>query len=237
MEHVSKILPGLGDVRVGLGVLPFIWQPDSPCKGEASAAGAAAGFSFSGWAFLPVTLSVFPLLGPVPSVPGSGLADREGPLCWALAYLRCTRYCQAASEAQDGQPRAPHGVCLPVCGPPSWPAGIYGARASREPGLAAACRGSLPPPPNLCPFLQAGRTPGGVCEARRQLLFPAGLRLGQGHVQTHTHVQGWSFLPRAGCSQVPCCPQCTCAGDCLPGSRGRWHGRELQGLGAQCPAF
>lgn len=94
-------------------------------------------------------------------------------------------------------------------------------------------------------FLQAGHTPGGVPGARGQLLFPAGLGLGQGHMHTdntRTHVRGWSVFPRVRCSHVTWSAQGTCAGDCLPGSPGRWQGggegrasRTGAWLGAQCP--
>lgn len=58
---------------------------------------------------------------------------------------------------------------------------------------------------------------------------------------TRTHVRAWSVFPRVRCSRVTWSSRGICAGDCLPGSPGRWQGsgegrgsRTGAWLGAQC---
>ena len=117
--------------------------------------------------------------------------------------------------------------------------------------LAGVRVGSCPqrapfPSSYFCPFLQPGHSPGSVSGDRRQLLFPAGLRLGQGHTvghacactcaRAHTHTRtstgaGTVALSQDWLSPDALVPQHTCAGYCLPGSRGRWH--EAEG----CPGW
>lgn len=78
--------------------------------------------AFSDWLFWPVTLSS--LRCALSRFQVSLREKREGPLCWALAYLCCAHYRPAAGEAQDDQPQVPHGVRLPVCDPPLRPQGF-----------------------------------------------------------------------------------------------------------------
>lgn len=190
-------------------------------------------FSFSGWLFLPVTrLSVCPPLGLSPQCPELVEQERGSPASCAgqsLTYLCPVHYCQAAGEAQDDQPQVSHGACLPLGGSASGPRVFMGLEPAGSPSWQL-------PTEDPFPLLLPLTLPRGWPHSRqytwsqetaaissRAQIGPRSCR--QACMGTHTRQQQRSSFPTAGCSQVPQCPQCTCADYCLLGSKQVAQGR------------
>lgn len=116
---------------------------------------------------------------------------------------------------------------------------------SREPAWVGSCLLSvLFPLTCFCPFLQAGCTPGSIpCCFQMGSGWPRLSMCGRVHAHTRAHSHTCRDVPSFPGPADPgaLVPQCTCAGYCLPGNRGRWPrvgaARAGAWLGAGCPAF
>lgn len=127
--------------------------------------------------------------GPPLCRPQTCVAEDRGPASSAGLSLTFAELTAARQQAkpQTSSCRCPMvRACLRVALPPAhgylWGRRRLGARTGRCPWRV------LSPSSSLCPFVQAGHTPGGVPRARRQLPpFPDWAKVTQVPVHTHSH--------------------------------------------------
>lgn len=140
-------------------------------------------FSFSGWFFLPVTLAALRYAVPLPDLVWQ---ETMAPAPLVASHLCSAHYCQAAGEAQDGQLQVSHGVCLPLCGPPSWPRVFMGLERAGSPSWQLPAEGPFPP---LLPLpIPAGWPHSRQCISGQETsAVSSWAEAGKGRTQVRTH--------------------------------------------------